>query len=104
FHTALERWQDDRWIHAWSGAKPGCAPPPIRLDPGEVLPYRAGIYAGYGETMTFPRFVEGPVEGTYRITILYAYWDYDEKTRKGELLPERLRSSNEFTIRVEEAK
>lgn len=101
YRVVLERWHQDGWQYAWSGAQLGCLAPAIQIAPGETLPGSFGIYAGYGEARAIPLFPEGPVAGTYRIVIAIAYWDYVFARNTGTLLPERLRISNEFTIRVE---
>lgn len=69
--------------------------------PGEVLSDSTVLIAGQPGTDTYPQFTSNPIDGTYRLTLAGAYWDYDEDRNRGVLLPEGLRVSNEFTLSVE---
>lgn len=102
YQLILERLSGDRWVEAMSGAMMmGCISPPIVVAPGEVLTDSMLLVAGQPGTTTYPQFVSAPDGGHYRLALGAAYWDFDAARGEGVLLPERLRISNEFTIRID---
>jgi hypothetical protein len=101
YPVVLEKWNESDWVQAWSGVMMGCVSPPILVGAGEVFADTLKIFAGQDGTQYYPQFTSDPIDGTYRLALARAYWDYDEEDDRGALLPERLRISNEFTIRVE---
>ena len=79
----------------------GCISPPILVAPGEILSDSMPVVAGQPGTITYPQFTDRPVEGNYRLAVAGAFWDFAADVGHGVLLPERLRLSNGFSIRVE---
>ena len=95
----LEKQMESDWTRAWSPAQLGCLGPPIVLHPGETRPDTLRIFGGRPGTNRFPRFTVDEVEGTYRLVIGAAYWNYShEGSSFGQPVPLQYTVSNPFEI------
>lgn len=101
YSLVLEKESNDSWVKALSGdMMMGCLSSPIVIAPGGVMVDTLRIIAGHQGSITYPQFIDKPAGNIYRLSIARVYWDYDEDEGRGLLLPEGLRTSNNFTIRV----
>ena len=77
FSLRLEKWDGDDWLPAWHPVLLGCLSPPIEIQPGESHDHTLGVFSGHPDSNHYPRFSVEPIDGTYRLVILGAFWDYD---------------------------
>jgi hypothetical protein len=98
----LERWDGAEWVVAWSPALLMCLSAPIELAPGETLSRTLGVFGGRPDSNMHPRFAVSEIEGTYRLVITAALWDYDHDGPPwGTPVPVEHRSSGPFEVRVD---
>lgn len=101
YSMTLEKWEKGEWVPGWSPVQLQCLSPPIVIGAGDtrddVLPVRAGR-AG---SNLYPQFLVPGIDGTYRLVIGAAFWDYDHDGPPwGETLSLDLRVSDPFEIRT----
>lgn len=101
YPIVLEKRNGDAWDYAWSGTMMGCISPPLVVESGATMSGAQTIAAGLPGSNYAPLFASPTVDGTYRLVLASVHWAFDEAGNRGVLVPERLRTSNEFTIRVE---
>lgn len=99
---ALEKQVGGEWVRAWSGVRLGCLSPPIEIGAGEAREDTLRVFAGQRGTNTYPQFAVEEIEGTYRLVLGDAFWNYDHDGPPwGTTVPLEFRVSAPFQIRVE---
>jgi hypothetical protein len=100
--VALERWDGEAWVPAWSPVLLQCLSPPIEIAAGES--YRASIEVWGSEPGRnhHPEFAVERLDGTYRLVWgnLVLRWRGDYVNGAfGDPVPRELRVSNSFELR-----
>jgi len=102
FSLRLEKLEDGDWISAWGPAIPECLSPPIEIEPGASYVRTLPVFGGFPGSNVYPQFQVEEIDGTYRLVIESAYWNYDHDGPPwGEQLPVEERASHTFEIRTE---
>jgi hypothetical protein len=102
FALRLEKDVDGAWVPAWHPVLFLCLSPPIVIPPGEAHEHVVHVFGGDPESNAYPQFQMEEIDGTYRLVITSAYWDYDHSGPDwGEAPPLELRVSGPFEIRTE---
>lgn len=89
----VEKLVGDAWVTAYAPAVLLCWSPPVRIGAGQSYRYALHIAAALPGANAGPRWEAGDVPGTYRLV-----WDALSAPIP---LPEELRTSNTFVLRVE---
>jgi hypothetical protein len=101
FGFELQKWEGGAWVTAWVPALPLCLSPPIEIAPGATFPRTLAIFAGHPESNVHPQFRVDDPEGSYRIVVTSAFWDYDHDGPPwGTPVPLEHRASNTFELRT----
>ncbi|MQA90420.1 MAG: hypothetical protein GEU90_09310 [Gemmatimonas sp.] len=99
FALRLEKWENGTWVPAWSPILPECLSLPIEVPPGENYQHQLHVFSRRPGSNTHPQFYVDPIDGTYRLVILAAFWDYhDYDSTWGEEPPLEYRVSAPFEI------
>lgn len=102
FGVRLEKREGGEWVPAWHPVLLQCLSPPIELRPGETHHHTLHVFAGRPGSNRYPQFEVDRIDGTYRLVVGSAYWDYDHDGPPwGEPVPLEHRVSNTFEIRAE---
>lgn len=102
FALRLEMREGGDWVSAWNPPIPMCLSRPIEISPGGSYGTTLSVFGGYPGSNTYPQFEVEEIDGTYRLVIESAYWDYDHDGPPwGEQLPLAARASHTFEIRTE---
>jgi hypothetical protein len=98
----LEKQVGSDWTRAWSPVQLDCVSPPIVLRRGETRSDTLRIFGGHPGTNRFPLFMVDEVEGSYRLVIGAAYWNYNHDGPSfGQALPLQYTVSHPFEIRTD---
>ncbi len=102
FALRLEKWEEGDWVSAWSPPIPMCLSPPIEIEPGATYSRTVPVFGGFPDSNTHPQFNVDEIDGTYRLVIESAYWNYDHDGPPwGVQLPLEERASHTIEIRTE---
>jgi hypothetical protein len=97
----LEKQVADDWVLAWQPVFPMCLSPAIRIAPDGAREDVARISAGHRGSNVYPQFEVTEIDGTYRLVIGGAFWNYNHDGPPwGEPLPLEHRISAPFEIRT----
>jgi hypothetical protein len=98
FGLRLEKRQGPAWVPAWSPALLMCLSAPIEIPPGGSHHERLHVFGGYPSSSHHPQFSVEEIDGTYRVVILDAYWDYHPSPPWGAQVPLADRVSEPFEL------
>jgi len=101
FALRLEKLEAGAWVSAWGPAIPSCLSPPIEIAPGDGYATTISVFGGFRNSNHYPQFQVDEIDGTYRLVIESAYWNYDHNGPPwGEQVPLEHRVSHTFEIRT----
>jgi hypothetical protein len=100
---SLEKWLDGQWVRAYTPTLSLCLSGPIEIRPGAAHERRFELFAGWTGSNLYPQFEVRPIDGTYRLVIEAAFWNYDPSAGGGAWgtpVPLQARVSDPFEIRT----
>jgi hypothetical protein len=77
FGLRLEKLEAGEWIAAWNPVVLMCLSRPIEIKPGATYRNTLDVFGGFQGSNHHPQFQVDEIDGTYRLVIESAYWNYD---------------------------